>query len=120
MAAKKKKTALSHYDEELQHQLHDAPEEIGHESDVKKQKYIAKEREGAYEEENFMRLPVTKTAERLAKKSVHCEQHWGQPPALVTVTLTGLGAGKKKEGGMMVDKGGKSKKKFKIKKKKFK
>merc|ERR1711910_252336 len=62
MAAKKKKTALSHsMMRELQHQLYDAPEEISHEADVKKQKYIAKEREKElYEEENFMRLPVTK------------------------------------------------------------
>ena len=122
MAAKKKKTALSHsMMRELQHQLYDAPEEISHEADVKKQKYIANEREKElYEEENFMRLPVTKT-ERLAKKNVFTVSNIGDSlTSFGNSDFDGTGgAGKKRkrDGG---SKGGKSKKKFKIKKKKFK
>ena len=124
MAAKKKKTALSHsMMRELQHQLYDAPEEISHEADVKKQKYIANEREKElYEEENFMRLPVTKT-ERLAKKNVFTVSNIGDSlTSFGNSDFDGTGgAGKKrKRGHDGGSKGGKSKKKFKIKKKKFK
>ena len=124
MAAKKKKTALSHsMMRELQHQLYDAPEEISHEADVKKQKYIANEREKElYEEENFMRLPVTK-AERLAKKNVFTVSNIGDSlTSFGNSDFDGTGgAGKKrKRGHDGGSKGGKSKKKFKIKKKKFK
>ena len=124
MAAKKKKTALSHsMMRELQHQMYDAPEEISHEADVKKQKYIAKEREKElYEEENFMRLPVTK-AERLAKKNVFTVSNIGDSlTSFGNSDFDGTGgAGKKrKRGHDGGSKGGKSKKKFKIKKKKFK
>merc|ERR1719436_2334931 len=68
---KKKKAALSHsMMRELQRQLYDTPEEISHQADVKKQKYIAQEREKEmYEEENFIRLPVSK-AEKQAKRNV--------------------------------------------------
>ena len=125
MAAKKKKTALSHsMMRELQHQLYDAPEEISHEADVKKQKYIAKEREKElYEEENFTRLPVTKS-ERLAKKNVFTVSNIGD--SLTSFGNSdydgtgGGGGGKKRKRAHDGGKGAKSKKKFKIKKKKFK
>ena len=123
MMAKKKKTALSRtMMKELQHQLYDTPEEISHEADVKKAKYIAKEREKElYEEENFTRLPVTK-AERLARKNTFTVSNVGD-----SVTSfghsdfdgTGGGAGGKKRK-RASDGKGKSKKKFKIKKKRFK
>ena len=123
LAAKKKKTALSHsMMRELQQQLYDAPEEISHEADVKKQKYIAKEREKElYEEENFMRLPVTK-AERLAKKNVFTVSNIGDSlTSFGNNDFDGSGGqGKKRKRGHDGGKGGKSKKKFKIKKKKFK
>merc|ERR1711988_1876977 len=76
---KKKKSALSHsMMRELQRQLYDTPEEISHQADVKKQKYIAQEREKEmYEEENFIRLPVTK-AERKARKNVFTVSNIGE------------------------------------------
>ena len=119
---KKKKAALSHsMMRELQSQLYDAPEEISHQADVKKQKYIAQEREKEmYEEENFIRLPVTK-AERQAKRNVFTVSNVGD-------TLTSFGnsnfdgtqtvGGKRKKsaGGKQ---GGKGNSKKKFKKKKF-
>ena len=120
MMAKKKKTALSHsMMRELQQQLYDAPEEISHESDVKKQKYIAKQREKEmYEEENFIRLPVTK-AERQAKKNVFTVSNIGDSlTSFGNNDFDGSGAGEKRKRG--AGEGGKSKKKFKNKKKKFK
>ena len=61
-AAKKKKSALSHsMMRDLKSQMWDTPEEISHESDTRKQKYIASEKEKAlYEEDMFTRLPITK------------------------------------------------------------
>ena len=118
---KKKKSALSHsMMRELQSQLYDTPEEISHQSDVKKQKYIAMEREKElYEEENFIRLPVSK-AEKQARRNVFTVSNIGD-------TLTSFGntnfdgahtvGGKRKR--VAVDKHGKrkgSKKKFKKKK----
>ena len=117
--AKKKKTALSHsMMRELQHQLYDTPEEISHEADVKKQKYIAKQREKElYEEDNFIRLPVTK-AERQAKKNVFTVSNIGDSiTSFGNNDFEGTGVGGKKRKRGNDAKGNKSKKKFKIKKK---
>ena len=75
-----------------------------------------------YEEDNFIRLPVTK-AERIAKKNVFTVSNIGD-------SLTSFGnsnydgnetsAKKRKKDYGGGGKGGKSKKKFKVKKKKFK
>ena len=122
--ARKTKSALSHsMMKELQSQLWETPEEISHEADVKKQKFIALEREKElYEEDNFIRLPVTK-AERIAKKNVFTVSNIGD-------SLTSFGnsnydgsetsAKKRKKDYGGGGNGGKSKKKFKVKKKKFK
>merc|ERR1712106_761902 len=69
MSNRKKKSALSHgMMRELKSQLWDTPEEISHQADTRKQKYIQEQKEKErYEEDNFMRLPITK-AERLASK----------------------------------------------------
>ena len=121
MMVKKKKAALSHsMMRELQSQLYDTPEEISHQADVKKQKYIAREREKElYEEENFMRLPVTK-AERQAKRNVFTVSNVGD--SLTSFgnsnfdgTQTVGGKRKKSSAGKQGGKGN-SKKKFKKKK----
>ena len=122
MQVKKKKAALSHsMMRELQQQLYDTPEEISHQADVKKQKYISREREKElYEEENFIRLPVTK-AERQAKKNVFTVSNIGESlTSFGNNDFDGSGAGGRKRKRGNEGKGGKSKKKFKIKKKKFK
>jgi len=115
--AKRRKSALSHsMMRELKQQMFDTPEEISHEQDTKKAKYIQQERERAmYEEDMFTRLPVTK-ADRMAKKQMATSASLG-------ASLTSFGrstfgeegevARKRKSKG---DKGGK-KKKFKRKKK---
>jgi len=66
---RRKKSALSaSMMRELKSQLWDTPEEISHQADTRKQKYIQEQKEKErYEEDNFMRLPITK-AERLASK----------------------------------------------------
>merc|ERR1712059_116958 len=63
---RKKKTSLSHsMMRELKSQMWDTPEEISHQADTRKQKYITAQKEKErYEEDNFMRLPVSK-AERM-------------------------------------------------------
>ena len=119
---KKKKAALSHsMMRELRSQLYDAPEEISHQADVKKQKYIAQEREKEmYEEENFIRLPVTK-AERQAKRNVFTVSNVGD-------SLTSFGnsnfdgtqtVGGKRKKSSTGKHGGKGNSKKKFKKKKF-
>ena len=120
IASKKKKTALSHsMMKELQSQLWDTPEEISHQSDTKKQKYIAMEKERElYEEDMFMRLPVTK-ADRIARKNVFTVSNIGD--SITSFGNSNFGnddslAGKKRKRGHQ-EKGKKSKKKFKIKKK---
>merc|ERR1719347_259455 len=71
-AAKKKKSTLSHsMMRELKSQMFDTPEEISHEADTRKQKYIQEEKEKAmYEEDMFTRLPVSK-AEKQARRQNH-------------------------------------------------
>merc|ERR1719309_113839 len=78
-SAKKKKAALSHsMMKELKSQLYDAPEEISHEADTRKQKYIQKEKEKAlYEEDMFIRLPVTK-ADREARRQLSTTGNLGR------------------------------------------
>ena len=119
---RKKKAALSHsMMRELRSQLYDTPEEISHQADVKKQKYIAQEREKEiYEEENFIRLPVTKE-ERKAKRNVFTVSNVGD--SLTSFgnsnfdgTQTVGGKRKKSSGGKP---GGKGNSKKKFKKKKF-
>ena len=119
---RKKKAALSHsMMRELRSQLYDTPEEISHQADVKKQKYIAQEREKEiYEEENFIRLPVTKE-ERKAKRNVFTVSNVGD--SLTSFgnsnfdgTQTVGGKRKKSSGGKT---GGKGNSKKKFKKKKF-
>eukprot|EP00092_Neocalanus_flemingeri_P013323 GFUD01014362.1.p1 GENE.GFUD01014362.1~~GFUD01014362.1.p1 ORF type:complete len:318 (+),score=121.82 GFUD01014362.1:57-1010(+) len=117
---RKKKSALSHsMMRDLQSQLWDTPEEISHQSDSKKQKYIALEREKElYEEDNFIRLPVTK-ADRIARKNMFTVSNIGASlTSFGNSDFTGEGMGKKRKSDKQ-GKGGKSKKKFKIKKKKF-
>jgi len=122
ITAKKKKSALSHsMMKELQSQLWDTPEEISHQSDTKKQKYIAMEREKElYEEDMFMRLPVTK-AERIARKNMFTVTNIGD--SVTSFGNSNFGgddaSSSKKRKRDKSGKGGKSKKKFKIKKKKF-
>merc|ERR1719462_334699 len=120
--AKKKKSALSHsMMKELKSQMFDTPEEISHEADTRKQKYIQEEKEKAmYEEDMFTRLPVSK-AEKQARRQMNTSGNLGR-------SLTSFGIsnfdGEEGEGGerrgkkRKSDKGGK-KKKFKIKKKRF-
>ena len=119
---KKKKAALSHsMMRELRSQLYDTPEEISHQADVKKQKYIAQEREKeVYEEENFIRLPVTKE-ERKAKRNVFTVSNVGD-------SLTSFGnsnfdgaqtVGGKRKKSSAGRHGGKGNSKKKFKKKKF-
>merc|ERR1719378_155961 len=111
--ARRKKAALSHsMMRELQSQLYDVPEEISHQADVKKQKYIAMEREKElYEEENFIRLPVSK-AEKQAKRNVFTVSNIGDSlTSFGNNDFDGSGAGKKRKRG--AGEGGKSKKKFK-------
>merc|ERR1712098_681408 len=116
--AKKKKSALSHsMMKELQSQLWDTPEEISHQSDTKKQKYIAMEREKElYEEDMFMRLPVTK-AERIARKNMFTVTNIGD--SVTSFGNSNFGgddtSSSKKRKRDKSGKGGKSKKKFKIK-----
>ena len=122
LASKKKKSALSHsMMRELQSQLWDTPEEISHQSDTRKQKYIALEREKElYEEDMFLRLPVTK-ADRMARKNMFTVSNIGDSLTSFgnsNFDGTGDGTGKKRKKDKQ-GKGGKSKKKFKIKKKKF-
>merc|ERR1711872_8800 len=122
-AAKKKKSALSHsIMKDLQSQLWDTPEEISHQADTKKQKYIALEREKeVYEEDMFMRLPVTK-ADRIARKNMFTVTNIGDSITSFgnnSYGENGPGASGKKRKRDHTGKGGKSKKKFKIKKKKF-
>merc|ERR1712083_27361 len=116
ITAKKKKSALSHsMMKELQSQLWDTPEEISHQSDTKKQKYIAMERDKElYEEDMFMRLPVTK-AERIARKNMFTVTNIGDSITSFgnsSYGEDGVGSGGKKR--KRDEKGGKSKKKFKI------
>lgn len=68
MIKKTKKTQLSKtMMNELKSQLWDTPEEISHQADTRKQKYIQQQREKEiYEEDNFIRLPVSK-AEKMAR-----------------------------------------------------
>merc|ERR1711978_784390 len=113
MQVKKKKAALSHFMmRELQQQLYDTPEEISHQADIKKQMYISREREKElYEEENFIRLPVTK-AERQAKKNVFTVSNIGDSlTSFGNNDFDGSGVGRKRKRG--AGDGGKSKKKFK-------
>jgi len=122
LTMKKKKSALSHsMMKDLQSQLWDTPEEISHQSDTRKQKYIAMEREKEiYEEDNFIRLPITK-ADRIARKNMFTVSNIGDSlTSFGNSNFTGsedAGGNKRKRG--KGEKGGKSKKKFKIKKKKF-
>lgn len=59
-AAKKHRISKSLIDD-LKRQHLDTPEEVHHHADVKKNKFIQEEKERTrYEEENFIRLPVTK------------------------------------------------------------
>lgn len=122
MSNRKKKSALSHsMMRELQSQLWDTPEEISHQADTKKQKYIALEREKElYEEDMFMRLPVTK-ADRIARKNMFTVTNIADSITSFGNSSFGNddGAGGKKRKSSHQGKGGKSKKKFKIKKKKF-
>jgi len=117
----KKKTALSHsMIRELKSQMLDNPEEISHESDTRKQKYIQREKEKTlYEEEMFIRLPVTK-ADRVARRQMSTVSNIGASlTSFGSSSYDGerVGGGKKRKGG---EKGpGGKKKKFKIKKKKF-
>merc|ERR1712226_927536 len=100
----KKKTALSHsMIRELKSQMLDNPEEISHESDTRKQKYIQKEKEKAlYEEDMFIRLPVTK-ADRLARRQMSTVSNIG-------ASLTSFGSssydGERGAGGKKRKKGG--------------
>eukprot|EP00090_Calanus_glacialis_P032972 TRINITY_DN5463_c0_g1_i1.p1 TRINITY_DN5463_c0_g1~~TRINITY_DN5463_c0_g1_i1.p1 ORF type:complete len:336 (-),score=121.34 TRINITY_DN5463_c0_g1_i1:28-978(-) len=121
-SSRKKKSALSHsMMKDLQSQLWDTPEEISHQADTKKQKYIALEREKEiYEEDMFIRLPVTK-ADRIARKNMFTVSNIGD--SITSFGNSSFGnddgtAGKKRKRDNQ-GKGGKSKKKFKIKKKKF-
>ena len=119
MMAKKKKSALSHtMMRELKQQLYDAPEEVSHEADVKKAKYIAEEREKElYEEDNFIRLPISK-GERQAKRNVFTVSNVGSSLTSFGINdFDGSGGGQKRKRSSGGGKG-KSKKKFKIKKKK--
>jgi len=123
LSARKKKSALSHsMMKDLQSQLWDTPEEISHQADTKKQKYIALEREKElYEEDMFMRLPVTK-ADRIARKNMFTVTNIGDSITSFgnnSYGEDGHGTGGKKRKRDHQGKGGKSKKKFKIKKKKF-
>ena len=123
LSARKKKSALSHsMMKDLQSQLWDTPEEISHQADTKKQKYIALEREKeVYEEDMFMRLPVTK-ADRIARKNMFTVTNIGDSITSFgnnSYGEDGHGTGGKKRKRDHQGKGGKSKKKFKIKKKKF-
>jgi len=121
-AAKKKKSALSHsMMRELKSQMFDTPEEISHEADTRKQKYIQEEKEKAmYEEDMFTRLPVSK-AEKQARRQMSTTGNLGR-------SLTSFGVsnfdGEGGEGGERRAKKrksekGRKKKKFEIKKKKF-
>merc|ERR1712123_73397 len=118
LANRKKKSALSHsMMRELQSQLWDTPEEISHQADTKKQKYIALEREKElYEEDMFMRLPVTK-ADRIARKNMFTVTNIADSITSFGNSSFGNddGAGGKKRKSSHQGKGGKSKKKFKIK-----
>merc|ERR1719305_618105 len=78
-AAKKKKSALSHsMMRELKSQMFDTPEEISHEADTRKQKYIQEEKEKAmYEEDMFTRLPVSK-AEKQARRQMSTTGNLGR------------------------------------------
>jgi len=122
-SVRKKKSALSHsMMKDLQSQLWDTPEEISHQADTKKQKYIALEREKEiYEEDMFIRLPVTK-ADRIARKNMFTVSNIGD--SITSFGNSSFGnddgtAGKKRKREKQGKGGGKSKKKFKIKKKKF-
>merc|ERR1719347_1715960 len=124
-AAKKKKSALSHsMMRELKSQMFDTPEEISHEADTRKQKYIQEEREKAmYEEDMFTRLPVSK-AEKQARRQMNTTGNLGRSLTSFGVSnfdgeLGGeAGGGERRAKKRKSEKGGK-KKKFKIKKKKF-
>jgi len=76
--ARRKKSVLSaSMVRELKSQLWDTPEEISHQADTRKQKYIREQKEKErYEEDNFLRLPVTK-AERLARKEMSTSANIG-------------------------------------------
>merc|ERR1719244_2565252 len=105
---------------ELKSQLWDTPEEISHQADTRKQKYIQAQREKEqYEEDNFIRLPVTK-AEKMARKQLSTVTNIGE-------SLTAFGhnnyegnvdsaASRGKKRKHSDKKGGKGKKKFKKKK----
>jgi len=59
--ARKKHNLSKSLIEDLKRQHLDTPEEVHHHTDVKKSKFIEEERERTrYEEDNFIRLPVTK------------------------------------------------------------
>jgi len=123
-AAKKKKSALSHsMMRELKSQMFDTPEEISHEADTRKQKYIQEEKEKAmYEEDMFTRLPVSK-AEKQARRQMSTTGNLGRSLTSFGVSnfdgeLGGDAGGERRAKKRKSEKGGK-KKKFKIKKKKF-
>jgi len=117
---RKKKTSLSHsMMRELKSQMWDTPEEISHQADTRKQKYITAQKEKErYEEDNFMRLPISK-AERMARKQLSTVSNIGD-------SLTSFGnsnfdgkeesGGKKRKHSEKKGKGGKANK-FKKKKK---
>lgn len=119
---KKKKTQLSHsMVRELKSQLWDVPEEISHQADTRKQKFIQAQREKEiYEEDNFIRLPITK-AERIARKQLSTVSNIGDSLTSFGNSTyegtVGSSSGDKKRK-HSEKKGGKSKKFKKFKKKK--
>jgi len=122
-AKRRKKAALSaSMVRELKSQLWDTPEEISHQADVKKQKYIQEQREKErYEEDNFMRLPVTK-AERQTRKQFVTSANLGEGLTNFGINNFDGNESKQSSGGKKRkhsdDKKGKSKKFKKFKKKK--
>merc|ERR1712060_447975 len=99
---------------ELKSQMFDTPEEISHEADTRKQKYIQEEKEKAmYEEDMFTRLPVSK-AEKQARRQMSTTGNLGR--SLTSFGLSNFDGegGERRAKKRKSEKGGK-KKKFKIK-----